>query len=225
MLIEQYRAAAEAFVAQNRDNVVRDIKRLVDVPSVEGAPEEGKPFGPGPAAALAEGLAIAGEMGLATHNCENYIGWAQLAGATDAQIATITHLDVVPQGNGWTADPFDMQVRDGWLIGRGVADDKGPSVLCLYALKFLKENNVPLKYTVRALLGANEETGMKDVDYYLEHYAAPAFCFSPDAEFPVCNGEKGGFNGELVSGRWRATCWSSRAAWPTTSSPTGPAAW
>ena len=139
-------------------------------------------------------------MGLATHNCENYIGWAELAGESGAQIATITHLDVVPQGNGWTADPFDMQVKDGWLIGRGVADDKGPSVLCLYALKFLKEQGVPLKYTVRALLGANEETGMKDVDYYLEHYEAPAFCFSPDAEFPVCNGEKGGFNGELVSG-------------------------
>ena len=80
-----------------------------------------------------------------------------------------------------------------------MADDKGPSVLCLYALKFLKEQGVPLKYTVRALLGANEETGMLDVDYYLEHYEAPAFCFSPDAEFPVCNGEKGGFNGELVS--------------------------
>ena len=199
MLFETYRASAEAFVAANRENVIRDIKRLVDVPSVEGKPEEGQPFGPGPAAALAEGLAIAGEMGLDTHNCENYIGWAELKGATDTQIATITHLDVVPQGNGWTADPFDMQVKDGWLIGRGVADDKGPSVLCLYALKFLKENNVPLKYSVRALLGANEETGMKDVDYYLEHYEAPAFCFSPDAEFPVCNGEKGGFNGELVS--------------------------
>lgn len=200
MLFETYRASVDAFVAENRENVIRDIKRLVDVPSVEGPAEPGKPFGPGPAAALAEGLTIAGEMGLDTHNCENYIGWAQLKGATDAQIATITHLDVVPQGNGWTADPFDMQVKDGWLIGRGVADDKGPSVLCLYALKFLKENNVPLKYTVRALLGANEETGMVDVDYYLEHYEAPAFCFSPDAEFPVCNGEKGGFNGELVSG-------------------------
>ncbi|HJB67586.1 MAG TPA: Sapep family Mn(2+)-dependent dipeptidase [Candidatus Fournierella excrementigallinarum] len=200
MLFETYRAAVDAFVAANRENVIRDIKRLVDVPSVEGEPEEGKPFGPGPAAALAHGLAIAEEMGLATHNCENYIGWAELAGESGAQIATITHLDVVPQGNGWTADPFDMQVKDGWLIGRGVADDKGPSVLCLYALKFLKEQGVPLKYTVRALLGANEETGMKDVDYYLEHYEAPAFCFSPDAEFPVCNGEKGGFNGELVSG-------------------------
>lgn len=200
MLFETYRAAVDAFVAANRENVIRDIKRLVDVPSVEGEPEEGKPFGPGPAAALAQGLAIAEEMGLATHNCENYIGWAELAGESGTQIATITHLDVVPQGNGWTADPFDMQVKDGWLIGRGVADDKGPSVLCLYALKFLKEQGVPLKYTVRALLGANEETGMKDVDYYLEHYEAPAFCFSPDAEFPVCNGEKGGFNGELVSG-------------------------
>ena len=40
---------------------------------------------------------------------------------------------------------------------------------------------------------------MHDVDYYAEHYPMPAFCFTPDAEFPVCNGEKGGFNGELVS--------------------------
>ena len=199
MLFETYRASVDAFVAENRENVVRDIKRLVDVPSVEGKPEEGKPFGPGPAAVLAEGLAIAGEMGFDTRNCENYIGWAELKGQTDAQIATITHLDVVPQGNGWTADPFDMQVREGWIIGRGVADDKGPSVLCLYALKFLKEHNVPLKYGVRALLGANEETGMEDVEYYLKNYPAPDFCFSPDAEFPVCNGEKGGFNGYLVS--------------------------
>ena len=29
--------------------------------------------------------------------------------------------------------------------------------------------------TLRILLGANEETGMKDVDYYLEHYPQPAF--------------------------------------------------
>ena len=199
MITRDLRAAVDAFVAANEENVVRDIKRLVDINSVEGAPEPGKPFGAGPAAALDEALKIAAEMGLSTNNCEGYMGWAELPGETDKQIATITHLDVVPQGNGWTADPFDMQVRDGWIIGRGVADDKGPSVLCLYALKFLKEHNVPLKYGVRALLGANEETGMEDVEYYLKNYPAPDFCFSPDAEFPVCNGEKGGFNGYLVS--------------------------
>ena len=43
---------------------------------------------------------------------------------------------------------------------------------------------------------------MHDVDYYAEHYPMPAFCFTPDAEFPVCNGEKGGFNGEIVSPRF-----------------------
>ena len=199
MITKELRAAVDAFVAANEENVVRDIKRLVDINSVEGTPEPGKPFGAGPAAALDEALKMAAEMGLSTNNCEGYMGWAELPGETDRQIATITHLDVVPQGNGWTADPFDMQVRDGWIIGRGVADDKGPSVLCLYALKFLKEQGVPLKYGVRALLGANEETGMEDVEYYLKNYPAPDFCFSPDAEFPVCNGEKGGFNGYLVS--------------------------
>lgn len=199
MITKELRAAVDAFVAANEENVVRDIKRLVDINSVEGTPEPGKPFGAGPAAALDEALKMAAEMGLSTNNCEGYMGWAELPGETDKQIATITHLDVVPQGNGWTADPFDMQVRDGWIIGRGVADDKGPSVLCLYALKFLKEHNMPLKYGVRALLGANEETGMEDVEYYLKNYPAPDFCFSPDAEFPVCNGEKGGFNGYLVS--------------------------
>ena len=66
--------------------------------------------------------------------------------------------------------PYTVRVRDGWLLGRGVADDKGPSILCLYALKYLKDSGVQLKYPVRALLGANEETNMHDVDYYAEHY-------------------------------------------------------
>ena len=78
-------------------------------------------------------------------------------------------------------------------------DDKGPSVLCLYALKYLKDKGIALRYPVRALLGANEETGMKDVEYYLANYPAPLFCFSPDANFPLCNGEKGIYHGRMIS--------------------------
>ena len=81
-----------------------------------------------------------------------------------------------------------------------MADDKGPSILCLYALKYLKDSGAALKYPVRALLGANEETNMHDVDYYAPHYLMSLpFSFTPDAEFPVQNGEKGGFNGEIIS--------------------------
>ena len=43
MLFETYRASVDAFVAANRENVIRDIKRLVDVPSVEGPAEPGPP--------------------------------------------------------------------------------------------------------------------------------------------------------------------------------------
>ena len=49
------------------------------------------------------------------------------------------------------------------------------------------------------MVGDNEETHMNDVEYYLKNYPAPVFCFTPDAEFPVCNGEKGHFGAELVS--------------------------
>ncbi|MBR2639390.1 MAG: Sapep family Mn(2+)-dependent dipeptidase, partial [Oscillospiraceae bacterium] len=190
----------DLFIEENKENILRDIARLVAVPSIEGEPEEGAPFGREPKKALELGLKIAEEMGLKTRNCENYIGYAELCGENEEKyIATVTHLDVVPVGEGWTKSPFEMWEKDGYIIGRGVMDDKGPSVVCLYALKYLKEKNIPLRYSVRALLGANEETGMGDVQYYLKNYPAPAFAFSPDSNFPVCNGEKGIYQGMIYS--------------------------
>ena len=140
----------DQFIQAQRENILRDIGRLVAVPSVEGPAAPGAPFGPGPRAALDEALAIAAELGLAPGEGEGHIGWADVPGAEkEKYLATITHLDVVPEGNGWDADPFTLRVRDGWLLGRGVADDKGPSVLCLYALKFLKDEAGPLRYPVQ----------------------------------------------------------------------------
>ena len=196
---EELRRDIEAFVEQNTEAVFRDIARLVAIDSVEGAPEEDAPFGPGPRRALELGLQIARELGLGAVNCEGRIGYASVGGEGERYLATITHLDVVPVGDGWKEDPFTMREREGWIIGRGVMDDKGPSVLCLYALKYLLDRKIPLRYPVRALLGANEETGMGDLTYYLAHYPAPVFCFSPDATFPLCNGEKGIYHGRIVS--------------------------
>ena len=190
----------DAFIAANKEQILEDIAALVAINSVEGTPTEEAPFGEGPRAALDKTLELAAGMGLATRNCENYIGYAELAGADpEKYLATICHVDVVPVGNGWSQDPFKMQIRDGWMIGRGVADDKGPMVATLYALKFLKEEGVSLRYPIRAMVGDNEETHMNDVEYYIKNYPAPVFCFTPDAEFPVCNGEKGHFGAELVS--------------------------
>ncbi len=198
---EQLLRDIEAFAEENTPAVFRDIARLVAVDSVESAPQDGAPFGRGPREALDLGLRIARELGLDAVDCAGRIGYASVGGDGERYLATITHLDVVPVGDGWQEDPFTVRERDGWIIGRGVMDDKGPSVLCLYALKYLKEKKIPLRYPVRALLGANEETGMGDVSYYLANHPAPLFCFSPDANFPLCNGEKGIYHGRILARR------------------------
>ena len=176
----------DRFIEANKEQILADIAALVAIDSVEGQPQPGAPFGPGPKAALEKTLELAAGMGLATRNCEDYIGYAELPGADpEKYLAAICHVDVVPAGNGWSADPFQMRVQEGWMLGRGVADDKGPMVAVLYALKFLQEEGVSLRYPIRALVGDNEETGMEDVEYYLRNYPAPVFCFTPDRKSVV----------------------------------------
>ena len=188
------------FAESHERDIVRDIARLVSIPSVEGPDAPDAPFGIESKRALDCALQIAEELGLDTVNCENKIGYASV-GEDHGQgyLATITHVDVVPAGDGWTEDPFTVRERDGFLLGRGVMDDKGPSILCLYALKYLRDSGLPLRYPVRALLGSNEETGMGDLEHYNANYPAPLFCFSPDADFPLIHGEKGIFHGRLIS--------------------------
>ncbi|MCR5173827.1 MAG: Sapep family Mn(2+)-dependent dipeptidase [Oscillospiraceae bacterium] len=167
------------------------LGRLVSRDSVRTAPEEGKPFGPGPAAALEEALAIAGEMGFRTRNMENYCGWAEI-GQGEEIIGIAAHLDVVPPGEGWDTDPFTMVHRGGRVYGRGVSDDKGGVTASLFAMKRLAESGRPLNKRVRLLLGTAEETGSECMEYYAAH-GEPVSCgFTPDGSFPGIHGEKGG---------------------------------
>ncbi len=192
--------AADAYLDEHWEDIVADITKLVEIPSYEelekAAP--GAPYGPGPKAALEEALALAERLGMEPHDVDGYIGYADLPGATDTQLGIIGHVDVVPAGPGWTIEPFQVQRRDGYLLGRGTLDDKGPMVTALHAVKLLADLGVERPYTIRCLIGANEETGLMDVEYYRERFADPAFVLTPDAEFPVCYGEKGGFNGTIT---------------------------
>lgn len=202
---KQLASRIDAYVDEVWEDAVEDIRSLVRIRSVEDTSQAcaGMPWGSANYEALTQALAIASRLGLEAHDCEGYLGYADLAGASDVQVATIAHSDVVPEGLGWTVDPFDVTRREGYLLGRGVIDDKGPLVLSLYAAHFfvreVQRTGKPLPYTLRCLVGSCEETTMADVDYYLEHYDAPAFCFTPDADFPLICGEKGIFHGQFVT--------------------------
>lgn len=193
----------DAYLEDNWDAMVEDIATLVRIPSFreDDKKVDGAPFGPGPKQALEAVLGIAARMGFTTHDAEGYIGFADYVGASDTQIGIIGHMDVVPAGPGWSFEPYEVTRKDGYLLGRGTLDDKGPSIVTLHALKFWKDQGVELPYTVRFLFGTNEESGMADVAYYHRHYDDPAFLFTPDAEFPVCYGEKGVYDATFRSGR------------------------
>lgn len=198
----QIEARVDAYIDEVWEQLVADITELVSHASVADAAkaEPGAPYGADVRAALDCALAIAGRLGYTTGDDEGHVGWADLAGAEDMHIATIAHVDVVPAGPGWATDPFTVCRRAGWLLGRGVIDDKGPAVLSLYAGAFFKHEGITPRYSFRALLGCDEEVGMTDVKHYLAGHEAPAFLFTPDASFPLCNAEKGHFGAHFVSG-------------------------
>lgn len=197
------RCEIESYLDQNWETIVSDIEKLVSIPSTADPATadvaSGKPFGEAPALALESVLQIAADMGLETTNMDGYIGYADWKGETDTQLGIIGHVDVVPAGPGWTFEPFGITRKDGYLIGRGVIDDKGPTIIALNAVKFWMDRGMRFPYTVRVIFGASEETGMADVKYYRERQADPAFVITPDAEFPVCNGEKGLYDGLITS--------------------------
>ena len=207
MADEQLKREAHEFVERIWEEAVKDIETLVAIRSVEDMEhaEPGKPYGPAPYEALQTAVDIAARMGMDAHNCDGHIGYADIAGASPKQIAMIGHTDIVPEGSGWTYDPFKVTRKDGYLIGRGVLDDKGPTVLALYAARFFAEKaqaeGTPNPYTIRVIIGNNEETEMRDVDWYLENFEQPEFLFTPDADFPLICGEKGGYSAYIESGR------------------------
>ena len=191
----------DAYLDRNWEAMISELDRLVRIESVEDRSQacEGAPYGPGPARALEEALALWASYGFEAHDCRGHVGYADWQGESPVQIGIIGHVDVVPAGQGWSFPPFRVTRRDGFLLGRGVSDDKGPMLMALHAAHFWMEKGRRFPYTLRFIIGNNEETGMHDLEYYQERFDDPALLFSPDDEFPVCYGEKGVFQGVVKS--------------------------
>jgi len=178
-------------VLLRKDALLSCLQENLHFPSVEGPAESGAPYGIHARRSLDHVLEKAKELGLRTCDVDGHVGWCEL-GDGEEMVAVLGHLDVVPAGDGWTVDPWGGKIIGDRIYGRGTMDDKGPSIAALYALDALRESGLPLRRRVRLLFGCNEETGAQDVKYYLDHGGEiPVMGFTPDAEFPVINGEKG----------------------------------
>jgi succinyl-diaminopimelate desuccinylase len=200
-------SSLDGWCEQNRRELVEDIKALVRIPSISGeAANGGYPFGKPCAQVIDEAERIILKAGLDVKKSD-YYGISAVYPGTDEWIGFFSHLDVVPPGEGWSSSPFEPEEREGYLIGRGAADNKGPAAAALYTLKFFRDHGVKLRRGLFCFLGANEETGMADIAHFLQTDDAPALALVADCGFPVCHGEKGiltaDFNYPLPAGNLR----------------------
>ncbi len=171
-------------ILEYKEELLADLDRLMRFESVDGAGNGGCED------AMDFVIARARDFGLTAEKVTDKSCHVQL-GEGGRLCATLSHLDVVPAGNNWSFIPFALTEKDGRLYGRGIADDKGASMVALYCLRALKESGVEGKNTLRCIFGTAEETGMSDMDGYFKKQPLPDYAFTPDSDYGICRAEKG----------------------------------
>lgn len=116
----------------------------------------------------------------------------ELPGPTGAPVlGLLVHGDVQFAGaSEWTVPAFSCTQKDGYLYGRGVADNKSGLVMALLAMAAFRDSGARRVQTVRLLIGSDEESENKDVAAYLKTHQAPELTLVLDSQFPVVIGEK-----------------------------------
>ncbi len=193
-----YKEKIDAYIEAHKQEMLDDICELCRINSERMEPEDDMPYGPGPAECLDAALDMAEGYEFETQDYDGYVGVVDFSTELPKQLDILAHLDVVPAGEGWTVtEPFEPIEKDGRLYGRGTADDKGPAVAALYAMRAIKELGIPLKKNVRLILGTDEECGSSDIKHYYAVEEEAPMTFSPDGQYPVVNIEKGRLPGQF----------------------------
>ena len=103
-----------------------------------------------------------------------------------APVLVMAHMDVVgAQVDKWSMPPFQATIRDGYIYGRGIIDDKGMLAVSTTVMQELAKHRHLLKRDVILLATAAEEGGPDlGIDWVLEHHPE----LIDDAEFALNEG-------------------------------------
>ncbi|HGR4637345.1 TPA: dipeptidase [Streptococcus pneumoniae] len=178
---------------QVKDEFLISLKTLISYPSVLNEGENGTPFGQAIQDVLEKTLEICRDIGFTTYlDPKGYYGYTEIGQGAEL-LAILCHLDVVPSGDeaDWQTPPFEATIKDGWVFGRGVQDDKGPSLAALYAVKSLLDQGIQFKKRVRFIFGTDEETLWRCMARYNTIEEQASMGFAPDSSFPLTYAEKG----------------------------------
>lgn len=184
-------AEVKKYLYERQDEILDGIIKCMQIPSIMGPEKENAPYGEGPKKALDYALQLGKDLGLRVKNVDNKAGWVEI-GEGEEMVGILGHLDVVPLGEGWDYPGFDGTVVDGRIYGRGIMDDKGPTIGAIYGLKAIQESGIHLDRRIRVIFGTNEENGSHCIRHYVKcGEEIPVLGFTPDGDYPLIFFEKG----------------------------------
>ncbi|WP_339528767.1 dipeptidase [Pseudomonas mucidolens] len=141
---------------------------------------------------------LAQSFGLKFRNVDNRVYEISLEGTGDEVVGIHAHADVVPVtpenwvlADGTRLDPFKVTLIGDRMYGRGTEDDKNGIVVTLYAMKVIKEEQLPLARNFKLLVDTTEETTGDAIPYYFERNPTPNYNLALDGGYPVVIAEKG----------------------------------
>jgi succinyl-diaminopimelate desuccinylase len=176
----------DAVYAGAQADFSRDLVALLSIPSVSTDRKETD-------RALEAFLAMAGKLGFSTRKAAGgEVGIAEIGPEGAGTLGILVHVDVVPvEGQDWSFPPFEGKLKEGWFLGRGAIDDKGPALASLYAAKAVADLGLTLRKKIQIIAGTREEISWSDMQAYVADNPLPDFGFTPDDSFPGSNREKG----------------------------------
>ncbi|QJG66722.1 Sapep family Mn(2+)-dependent dipeptidase [Mycoplasma phocoenae] len=184
------------------NEMIQHIANTCEIPSISITNLEAKyPFGEEVDKVLEYVLNLSNKFNFKTYkDPQNRYGYAEI-GDGKKIIGILCHLDVVPSGDDsqWESAAFKPLIKDNEIFGRGTLDDKGPTIINLYAMKYILDNNLLSdEYTIRIVFGLSEETTMESMKFYLADFGYPDYAYTPDGEWPLIFAEKLIFDYDLI---------------------------
>lgn len=146
----------DSYIEKNLDKNLEELKRYVAQPSISA-----QNLGLKECAALVKEMlekrGFKAEV-MATDGAP--VVFAERKGKSDKTLLIYNHYDVQPPEplELWESPPFEPQIRDGKMYGRGVSDDKSHLTSRLYAIDAILEDEGDLPCNIKFVVEGEEET-------------------------------------------------------------------
>ncbi len=177
----------QTYLDEHQHRFVDELLAFVRIPSVSAAQNYAEDVGHA-ADWVAGRLRAAGAENVAVMPTDGhpvvYGDWLH-AGVDKPTVLIYGHFDVQPAEpfDLWQSPPFEPEIRDGCVFGRGASDDKGGMLIPILAFEALMNSDAGVPVNVKFLFEGQEEIGSPDLPAFVAAHRAMLACdmiFSAD---------------------------------------------